>query len=68
MYKAYHIVTGDEYYFYNRPRLEDLSKILRKMGYVTQKNKVICDYAGNYLIREEFEITRLKVIYNYPED
>ncbi|MEK6880700.1 MAG: hypothetical protein AABY22_13870 [Nanoarchaeota archaeon] len=55
MYKAYHFPTGHEYYFQFRPKKFELIKCLKEDDHY-------CDSM------EEFEITKIKIIDNYPGD
>lgn len=57
MYKAYYCPMGNEYYFYLKPKKADMIKVLKKDG----------NYDEDFSM-EDVEITKLKIISNYPED
>ena len=57
MYKAYYGPTTSEYYFQLRPKKADLKKALLED-----------DYNEDDIDINEFEVAKIKIIYNYPED
>lgn len=57
MYKAYYYPTSNEYFFEFRPKKADLKKALLDDDY----------YEGDIEIKE-FEVSKIKIIKNNPED
>lgn len=58
MYKAYCYQTAHEYYFCKKPTNKDLAKLIKKEEIENDGQKP----------KDIFEITKIKMIDNYPED
>lgn len=65
LYRLYHDILENEYFFYREPCIQDMIKILKKEGYIIKSNKIIKDCFGlvniEWSIRSEFTVKKLKV-------
>lgn len=63
VYKLYHYPLELEYYFHRKPNVNDMVKILKRLGYTMKGNKIISDNNGipsEWTVREEFKVKKLK--------